>query len=221
MAQKTLHEKIRLKENDLITTVNAPKDFHKTLEPLPQGVKISMGFSKNYNTIYWFVKTSAEVESQFPMILDALKDGVIVWGFYPKGTSGIQTDLTRDKGWDEIMKRDDLRWLSMISYDDTWTAFAFRKMTDADRKYLAKPVEREIFKWADSKTKTLKLPDDMAKTLNSNKTAKKFFDAQNFSNRREYVEWIITAKREETRRQRLDGMIERLLEGFKNPAGRN
>jgi len=82
-------------------------------------------------------------------------------------------------------------------------------------------VEREIFKWADSKTKTLKLPDDMAKTLSKNKVAKKFFDAQNFSNRREYVEWIITARREETRKQRLDGMIERLLKGYKNPAGRN
>src|SRR6185436_429881 len=182
MAQKTMHEKIRLKENDSIATVNAPKDFHKTLEPLPRGVKISKGFGKQYNTIYWFVKTRSEVENQFPMIMEALKDDTMVWGFYPKGTSGIQTDLTRDKGWEAMMKRDDLRWVSMISYDETWTAFAFRRITEADKKYLAKPVEREIFKWADSKTKTLKLPDDMAKTLSKNKAAKKFFDAQNFSN---------------------------------------
>ncbi|HYV94822.1 MAG TPA: hypothetical protein VE978_23815 [Chitinophagales bacterium] len=124
---KSLHEKIRLKPNDSIATVNAPKDFHKTLEPLPRGVKISKGFGKNYNTIYWFVKTRAEVEKQFPMIMDALKEDTMVWGFYPKGTSGIQTDLTRDKGWEAMMNRDDLRWVSMISYDDTWDRFCFQK----------------------------------------------------------------------------------------------
>ena len=216
-----LHKKIRLKDNQVIATVNAPKDFENALVPLPSGVKISKGIGKNYDFIYWFVKTQAEMAKELDKIIEAMKDDTLVWTFFPKGTSGIQTDLTRDKGWDSMMKRDDLSWVSMISYDETWTAFAMRKKTDQDRKREAKPVVREIFKWADSKTKTLKLPDDMAKTLSKNKKAKDFFDTQNFSNRREYVEWIITAKREETRKQRLDGMIERLLKGWKNPVGRN
>jgi len=221
MAQKSMHEKMRLKEDDVIAAVNAPKDFEKTLAPLPPRVKISKGIGKNYNTIYWFVKAQTEMESQLGKIIDAMNDDTLVWTFFPKGSSGIQTDLTRDKGWDAMMKRDDLSWVSMISFDETWTAFGMRKKTDRDRKREAKPVEREIFKWADSKTKTLKLPDDMGKALSKNKKAKNFFDAQNFSNRREYVEWIITAKREETRKQRLAGMVERLLKGWKNPAGRN
>jgi len=161
------------------------------------------------------------MESELSSILKTMNDQTLVWIFFPKGTSGIQTDLTRDKGWDNVMKRDDLSWVSMISFDETWTAVAFRSKTEEDRKREAKPVEREIFQWADSKTKTLKLPDDMAKTLSKNKRAKEFFDAQNFSNRREYVEWIVSAKREETRKQRLEDMIKRLLKGYKNPAGRS
>jgi hypothetical protein len=221
MAQKSMHEKMRLKEDDMIAAVNAPKDFEKALAPLPRGVKISKGIGKNYNIIYWFVKTQAEIESQMKMILDAIKNDTMVWIFYPKGTSGIQTDLTRDKGWDILMKRDDLSWVSMISYDDTWTAIAFRKKTDKDRRRESKPAERLIFQYADSKTKTIRLPDDMSQTLDKNKTAKEIFDALTFSNRREYLEWIITARREETRKQRLDEMVTRLIKGWKNPAGRN
>jgi uncharacterized protein YdeI (YjbR/CyaY-like superfamily) len=71
------------------------------------------------------------------------------------------------------------------------------------------------------KNQIINLPPDVIAVLKKNPKAKQFFDLQNFSNRREYVEWIITAKREKTRQQRLSGMIERLLKGFKNPAGRN
>jgi uncharacterized protein YdeI (YjbR/CyaY-like superfamily) len=46
------------------------------------------------------------------------------------------------------------------------------------------------------------------------------FDKLAFSHRREYVEWVITAKREETRNARLQGTIDRLLAGLKNPADR-
>ena len=221
MAQKTLREKLRLKENHLIATLNAPKNFQKAIEPLPRGVKISKGLSKKADFIYWFVKTQKEMEMELPQILKAMKEETIVWIFFPKGTSGIQTDLTRDKGWENVMKRDDLSWVSMISYDETWTAVAFRNKTEKDRKRESRPVEREIFKWADSKTKTLKLPDDVAEMLDKNKRAKEFFNGQSFSHRREYVEWIITAKREETRRQRLEQMVERLLKEYKNPAGRS
>ncbi len=35
--------------------------------------------------------------------------------------------------------------------------------------------------------------------------------------KKEYIEWIVTAKREETRIQRIDGTIERLVKGWKNP----
>jgi uncharacterized protein YdeI (YjbR/CyaY-like superfamily) len=38
-----------------------------------------------------------------------------------------------------------------------------------------------------------------------------------FTNKKEYVEWIITAKRKETRSERLTASIERLEKGWKSP----
>jgi uncharacterized protein YdeI (YjbR/CyaY-like superfamily) len=64
------------------------------------------------------------------------------------------------------------------------------------------------------------LPADFGKALAKNKQEKKFFDTLSFTNRKEYVEWIVTAKREETRNQRVKESIERLSKKWKNPANR-
>ena len=48
-----------------------------------------------------------------------------VWICYPKGSSKIQTDLTRDKGW-QPLDGSDLMWLSLVSIDETWSAFGLR-----------------------------------------------------------------------------------------------
>ena len=63
----------------------------------------------------------------------------------------------------------------------------------------------------------MKLPDDLAATLKKNKKEVAFFDALSFTNKKEYIEWIVTAKREKTRAERILGTIERLGKQWKNP----
>jgi len=159
------------------------------------------------------------MEKELKKVLPQIKDNVICWIFYPKGTSKIQTDLTRDKGWDELLKHD-MQWISLISFDDTWSAFGMRKKTDTDKKKEAEPRERPIFNYVDAKTKTVKLPDDFAFALKKNKKQEAFFDTLSFTNKKEYIEWIVTAKKEETRNDRVKGSIERLGKQWKNPANR-
>ena len=53
--------------------------------------------------------------------------------------------------------------------------------------------------------------------LKKNKKAEEFFNSLSFTNKKEYVEWIITAKREETKKERISGSVERLNKGWKNP----
>ncbi len=136
---------------------------------------------------------------------------------HPKGTSKIQTDLTRDKGWDTLLKRNELQWFSLISFDDTWSAFAFRLKSEADKKKEAKPKERPIFDYINPQKKIVNLPGDFAEVLKKNKKAEDFFQTLSFTNKKEYVEWIVTARREETRQERVKGTIERLEKGWKNP----
>jgi hypothetical protein len=61
--------------------------------------------------------------------------------------------------------------------------------------------------------RTLKMPDDLTAALRKNKRANATFEAFNYSNKKEYIEWIIEARREETRAKRLATAIQWLAEG--------
>lgn len=59
----------------------------------------------------------------------------------------------------------------------------------------------------------LPVPADFQKLLNKNKTAKQNFEKFSPSAKREYLEWITEAKREETRQSRMTTAIEWIAEG--------
>jgi uncharacterized protein YdeI (YjbR/CyaY-like superfamily) len=59
----------------------------------------------------------------------------------------------------------------------------------------------------------LEPPADLLAALNKNRKARDAFEAFSASHRREYVEWITEAKRDETRQRRLATAIEWLSEG--------
>lgn len=214
----SISDKLKIRPKSTLLTLNAPADFKKGLQGLPSGVNITDS-GKEYDQVHWFVMGRAQLEKEMSKVMKLIKDNVIVWVYYPKGTSKVQIDLTRDKGWDCLLAESDkLTWISLISFDDTWSVFGFRAKTDKDRKKEAKPKsEREIFKWVNPATKEVQLPDDLAAALKKNKKQSDVFNALSFSNKKEYIEWIVTAKREETRIERIKGSIERLTKGWKNP----
>ena len=211
----TVAQKLKIKESTTLLTINAPPDFKKNLEPLPVGVKIT-DKAATFDQVHWFVKDQEQMEKELKKVLPLIKGDVVCWIYYPKGSSKMQTNLTRDKGWDALLK-EDLQWINLISFDDTWSAFGMRQKTDKDKKKETKPKERPIFEYADSKTKTINLPEDLAKALKGEKKLEEFFNSLAFSHKREYVEWIITAKKEETRKARIKAALERLEKQWKNP----
>lgn len=211
-------DKLRIKPGFALLTLNAPASFKKGLQGLPANVKVSDS-AKTYDQVHWFVLNKAQMEKEMSKVMKLLKPGVTVWVYYPKVSSKIQTDLTRDKGWDCLLAEGDkLTWISLISFDDTWSVFGFRAKTEADKKKEAKPKpEREIFKWIDPVKKEVRLPEDLAAALKKNKKIGDYFHSLAYSHRKEYVEWIVEAKREETRAERIKGTIERLSKQWKNP----
>ena len=209
-------QKLKVKAPHLICKLNAPSDFEKELGKLPHDIKISTSLKTSFDSLHWFVKTKSEVDKKLTDVIKNIKPHAIVWCYYPKGTSTIQTDLTRDKGWESLLKNEDIKRINLISFNETWSAFSFRLKTEKDR--LEKKPVREIFKYADPKTKTISFPDDVAKAFSKNKKASAIFNTLAFTNRKEYIEWIITAKLEVTRKARIDSTLKKLIEGKKNPS---
>lgn len=215
----SIAQKLKIKEGFTLLAINAPTDFKAHLGPLPPGVTITTK-SSGYQQVHWFVMNRAQMEKDLAKVLKLVKDDVVCWVYYPKGSSSIQTDLTRDKGWDSLLRYDHLQWLSLISFDDTWSAFAWRLKTAADEKKATQPKERPIFDYIDPVKKIVRLPDDFAAALKKHKKEETFFQTLSFTNKKEYVEWIVSAKRNETRSERVKGSVERLGKQWKNPANR-
>ncbi len=61
--------------------------------------------------------------------------------------------------------------------------------------------------------RTIDVPDDFAVALAANPAAAQVFDGLAPSHRYEYLEWITEAKRDETRRRRIEQALEWLAEG--------
>lgn len=214
----SIAQKLRIKSGFNLLTLHAPADFKKGLGTLPAGVKITDN-GKACDQVHWFVLNKAQLEKEMGKVMKLVKPEVTIWVYYPKVSSKLQTDLTRDKGWECLLAESDkLTWINLISFNDTWSVFGFRAKTETDKKKEAKgSPEREIFKWVNPKTKEVKLPNDLAAALKKNKKQADYFNTLSFTNKKEYIEWVVTAKREETRMERIKGTIEKLDKQWKNP----
>jgi hypothetical protein len=136
MSESALAKKMKLKAWARAAVVNSPARYLKELAPLPSGVEVSEKLRGPLDWIQAFVTTAAELKALLPKAVKALAPESLLWVSFPKGTSGIQTDLTRDKGWDAL-KDVDLKWVTLISVNKTWSAFAFRPYRPGEAKLQA------------------------------------------------------------------------------------
>ena len=70
-------------------------------------------------------------------------------------------------------------------------------------------VEMEL----DTEPRTVRVPADLKAALAADAAVEAAFAALSFTHRREYVEWVEEAKREETRLRRIAATVERVREG--------
>ena len=125
MSDNSLVKKMKLKPGQRAAIINAPEGYVDTLRPLPEQVELSDQLDGSFDWVQVFLKNQAELERLLPDLVSALKPESLLWISFPKGSSKIQTDLTRDKGWDAL-REVDLKWINLISVNETWSAFSLR-----------------------------------------------------------------------------------------------
>ena len=122
----TLARKMKLQDGQLAVVLNAPEGAMQELEPLPFGVILSENGKIPADWILIFVKNQAELEKVLPKALKLFQPETLLWIAYPKKTSKIKTDFTRDTGWSFLQDKD-LRWVTLVSFNEDWSAFAMRR----------------------------------------------------------------------------------------------
>jgi hypothetical protein len=121
---------MKLKSGLQAAIINPPEAY---LDELKHDVEISSRLKGKFDWVQIFVKNKAELEALAPKAAKALKPESMLWISFPKGTSKIQTDLTRDKGWESLQALD-LKWITLVSVNETWSAFALRPYKEGEQK---------------------------------------------------------------------------------------
>ena len=119
-----LAKKLKLGPGLKAAVIGAPAGYLERLDP-PADVEIATTLEGPLDWIQVFVRTSADLAAVVGPLTAALAPTGRAWISYPKGSSKMQTDLTRDKGWGPL-DGGRLMWLSLVSVDDTWSAFGLR-----------------------------------------------------------------------------------------------
>jgi len=123
-AAAALAKKLKLQPGLRAAVIGAPSGYVERLATV-DGLALSTTLDGRFDWIQVFVRTSAELADVVKPVTGAIAPAGRVWICYPKGSSKIQSDLTRDKGW-QPLDGGDLMWLSLVSIDETWSAFGLR-----------------------------------------------------------------------------------------------
>lgn len=130
MADSSLARKFGIKPGHRLLVVNAPEGYMERLAPLPDGAEISTTAEGSpFDFVLVFMRSKADVDIHAPHAMEAVKPGGLLWFAYPKKTSGIKTDISRDEGW-ETAHQAGYQGIALISIDDTWSAMRFRPTSE-------------------------------------------------------------------------------------------
>ena len=218
----TLIQKLNAKPGT-IAVINSPKELLGEFKSFKPSASIPAGSKKHFDFVLLFAASSKELDPAWKKIIPALKEDAVFWVAYPKKSSGISSDLAgmTGEGW-SVRKGSPWQPVASASIDDTWsgTRFKFAPNLEAERK---ERQSEEIHDAdgtvvVDRVNRVVNLPKDLGAVLSKHPGAKAFFDTLSFTNRKEYVRWIVEAKKSETRASRVQSVLEKLASNKKNPS---
>jgi len=127
LADTPLSKKLGIKPGYALLILDAPDGYRTRLDPLPAGVRIGTVALPDgpFDLVQVFVRSKADVTRHAGAALAALKPGGLLWFAFLKKSAKVQTDVSRDTGWDALHAAG---WeiVSVIAIDDTWSAGRFR-----------------------------------------------------------------------------------------------
>ncbi|MEO1288264.1 MAG: hypothetical protein AAFV93_10885 [Chloroflexota bacterium] len=120
---KSIAQKLLIKSGYTVRFINAPDDYESQIGELPDNVTLTD--SDSADVVQLFVSNISDLEQYVSTAINVLKENGILWISYPKKSSKVETDISRDVGWD-VMDTHDYRPVMQVSIDDTWSALRWR-----------------------------------------------------------------------------------------------
>ena len=125
MEISALAKKLRLQNLERGVILNSPDGFLDSLGEVPGGLSSRIEKSVQYNFAHLFIKNKAEMNQFVDLVLEAIAYDAIFWISYPKGSSGVETDVNRDTLWADLLGKG-IRPVTQVSIDNVWSTIRFR-----------------------------------------------------------------------------------------------
>jgi hypothetical protein len=122
-----LLKKLRFNLDSRALVLNAPEEFvtglGRAVDVQPQGT---------YPFVVVFLRSQAEFTALSPVAVQAAIHDGLLWLVYPKKTSSLESDLSRDVLW-HLMEPTGLRPVTLVAVDEDWSAMRFRPIDKVGR----------------------------------------------------------------------------------------
>lgn len=215
--ENSLFKKLQIKSGFKVKIINAPENFPNIMGDLPADIEFSFNIETSFDGLLIFAITKSDLLNALKKETIAIK--TICWIFYPKAKSKLASDLNLMQSWEDL-KTFNITPCGSAAIDETWTALRIKPETEMKRSGLGNTeiVGSDFGKYIDVVNKLIILPKDLEIELKNQSTAFNFYQGLSYSNRKEYVLWVLSAKQEKTRLDRIQKTVEKLLLGKKNPS---
>ncbi len=123
---RSLIQKLGIKANYKIALFNPPESYFNEIDgiDLPLGVEFAQSLDERLDFIHMFTGKKAELEEHFKLLADSIKPDGSLWISWPKGSSGVKTDLDENIVR-EIGLKAGLVDVKVIAVDEIWSGLKF------------------------------------------------------------------------------------------------
>jgi hypothetical protein len=121
----TLAQKLQIKPGKNMLVINAPEGMFGRLNVELAENSPTLALEGSADAVLLFVKDLAETRQWMHRAIQSVIPNGLLWIAYPKGSSGIKTDIHRDHlaaalaptGWHPVR---------LIALDETWSVMRFK-----------------------------------------------------------------------------------------------
>lgn len=214
MSSQAMLDKLHLKDEKNLLIQCLPSSIEKQFAKLSYAKNVTpLLRSRKIDFALVFAVNQQQLNQILSEVFPALHDESKLWIAYPKQTSKIVSDLGRDSSWDFLIQHD-YKSTSMVTLDHVWNAMRFTKNGEIEEE---EESNQDEFDGIDMAVRTVAVPDELETVFSTNDKLKDTFSSLSFTNRKEYVVWIESAKKGDTRKKRIEQTVEKLKAGKKNP----
>lgn len=123
-SKKSLLEKLGLKPGWAAALLNPPRGYAATLGKLPADVQLQQELRGPLEFIQFFCRDKQELQRRIPTLKSALAPDGMLWVSWPKGASGVATDLNENIVR-EVGLAHGLVDVKVCAVDEVWSGLKF------------------------------------------------------------------------------------------------